>query len=89
MIRYPITRAGLEALITKQSADWLARADERTKEFKKLGRFEEKSSIWSEVKPVYMKLQGTASVPTANGRWRARGQAKWNRMWNTSGPKEI
>ncbi len=58
MIRYLITKSALEALITNESADWLTRAAERTKEFKKLGRFEEASSIWSEVKTVYMKLQG-------------------------------
>ncbi len=48
MIRYPVTRSALEAPITKQSADWLTRAADRTKEFKKLGRFDEKSSIWSD-----------------------------------------
>lgn len=55
MIRYPITKAELEKQIGQ---DWLDRAAERTKGFKQQGFYQEKSSIWSEVKPVYMKLQG-------------------------------
>lgn len=55
MIRYPITKAKLTKDIGQ---DWLDRAAERTKVFKQQGFYEEKSSIWSEAKPVYMKLQG-------------------------------
>jgi hypothetical protein len=58
MIRYPVTRAQLEADITAKSATWLQRAADRTEEFRLKGYYEESSSIWSEVKPVYMKLQG-------------------------------
>lgn len=58
MIAYRISRPQLEALINNPG--WLTRAKDRTREFKKLGRYEEDSSIWSEVKPVYMQLQGGA-----------------------------
>jgi hypothetical protein len=60
MIRYPISRKGLEALITAEKGDWLVRAQERTDQFRAIGRYEEKSSIWSEVKVVYMRLQGNS-----------------------------
>lgn len=58
MIRHSITEAKLRALITAKSSDWLDRAKARTIQFKKLGSYDERSSIWSEVKPVYMELQG-------------------------------
>lgn len=58
MIRYPVTRETLEKLITAKSKDWLERAAARTEGFRRDGRYEEESSIWSEVKPVYMQLQG-------------------------------
>lgn len=58
MIRYPITLADLEDRITAKSGTWLQRAADRTEEFRLKGRYEESSSIWSEVKSVYMKLQG-------------------------------
>jgi hypothetical protein len=58
MIGYRITRAALENLIETSVPGWLARAAVRTAGFAALGRYEESSSIWSEVKPVYMQLQG-------------------------------
>ena len=58
MIRYPITKAQLEALITAEDPTWLQRAKDRTDSFRAKGFYEESSSIWSEVKPVYMRLQG-------------------------------
>lgn len=58
MIRYPTTKAGLIAAIEEQAPGWIARAKKRTAEFRRLGRYEESSSIWSEIKPVYMRLQG-------------------------------
>lgn len=57
MIRYPITRRDLEALVKAEKSDWLDRAKERTEAFRAKGKFEEKASIWSEVKKVYMVLQ--------------------------------
>lgn len=58
MIRYSTTKTKLEALINAQKADWLARAKTRTDGFRMSGKYQETSSIWSEVKPVYMRLQG-------------------------------
>ena len=58
MIGYPITRDELEARITDKSPTWLQRAAERTERFRALGRYQENSSIWSQVKSVYMELQG-------------------------------
>jgi hypothetical protein len=55
MIRYPVSKADIEQ---QAGQYWLDRAAEKTKTFKQLGRYEEKSAIWSEVKPIYMKLQG-------------------------------
>ncbi len=60
MIRYHTTQAALEAAITAESTDWLTRAAQRTQTFRDLGRYEESSSIWSEVKAVYMRLQGNS-----------------------------
>lgn len=58
MIGYRISRAELEAQIESAVPGWLSRARDRTREFKRLGAYEESSTIWSEVKHVYMKLQG-------------------------------
>jgi hypothetical protein len=58
VIRHPVSAAALVRLIRAEKADWPERAAARTEEFRRLGRFEETSSIWSEVKAVYMTLQG-------------------------------
>lgn len=58
MIRYNTTRAQLSALIEKEKPGWLARAGDRTKSFSNAGTYSEASSMWSEVKAVYMRLQG-------------------------------
>lgn len=58
MIGYPIARTDLEALIEQEKPGWLQRAADRTETFRAKGHYEEASSIWSEVKRVYMKLQG-------------------------------
>jgi hypothetical protein len=58
VIRYPVSRKDLESMIEAQSPDWLHRVKARTDEFRNQGFYEEKTSIWSEVKPVYMRLQG-------------------------------
>ena len=58
MIGYRISRQDLEALIEAEKPGWLQRAANRTKSFRQKGRYDEKSSIWSDVKPVYMRLQG-------------------------------
>jgi len=57
MIQYSISQDQLEALIEMEKPCWLIRAAERTERFASLERYEESSSIWSEVKVVYMRLQ--------------------------------
>lgn len=57
MIRYPITRAELEQRISQISPTWLTRARERTEAFRRAGKYEESSSIWGEIKALYMQLQ--------------------------------
>lgn len=48
----------MEALIETEKPGWLKKAAKRTAEFRKSGKYEEKSNIWGEIKPVYMRLQG-------------------------------
>jgi len=58
MINYPITLAELENLIEAHKPNWLSRASDRTSHFETIEKYDESSSIWSEVKKVYMDLQG-------------------------------
>ena len=58
MIRYYIHPATWRNLIETTAPGWLERAQGRTDRFRELGRFEESSSIWSQVKRAYMELQG-------------------------------
>lgn len=58
MIRYMVTAKKLRELITEEKTDWLANAEERTAAFRQNGGYDEKSSIWGEIKAVYMRLQG-------------------------------
>lgn len=57
MIRYPISDPDLRAEINRQKRGWLAKAEKRTAKFAAAGRYDEKSGIWSEIKPVYVRLQ--------------------------------
>jgi hypothetical protein len=57
MIQYSISQNQLDHLLEQEHPGWLARAEERTDNFAILGHYEESSSIWSEVKVVYMRLQ--------------------------------
>lgn len=57
MIRYDTDAAKLLAAITAIDAKWETKTKARTKKFIKAGAFAEKSSLWSTVKPVYMRLQ--------------------------------
>jgi hypothetical protein len=58
MIGYRVSLAELQREIESESPGWLEDARGRTDEFRRIGRFEEEASIWSRVKPVYMRLQG-------------------------------
>lgn len=57
MIRYDTTLAGLEAAADLVKPGWRARATARTQTFAALGRYEEASTIWSEIKDVFIELQ--------------------------------
>jgi len=58
MIGYRISLNELKAKIESNTPGWSKRAEERTEEFRTQGHYQEKSSIWSEIKPVYMDIQG-------------------------------
>lgn len=58
MIRYTVTLDDLREKIETDCPGWLERARTRTDEFRRKRKYEEESSIWSEVKPLYMRLQG-------------------------------
>jgi hypothetical protein len=58
MIGYVISKSELEPLIEAEASGWLQKAKDRTETFRTQGFYEESSSIWSEVKAVYMRLQG-------------------------------
>lgn len=62
MIRYPYDSAEVERDVLQLDARWLEKAAERTARLSNLGRYEEASSIWSKVKPVFMKLQHNKCV---------------------------
>lgn len=57
MIRYDFDRAAVEAEVRALDPRWFSKAEKRTKTLIKLGAFGEKTSIWSKIKPVFMKLQ--------------------------------
>jgi hypothetical protein len=58
VIRYTIPAPTLADRIDAAFPKWRKKAAKRTTRFKTKRRFAEKSSIWSEVKPMYMTLQG-------------------------------
>lgn len=57
MIRYDCTAARLEADILAIDPRWFHKAEKRERALCALGHFSEKSSIWSIVKPAFMRLQ--------------------------------
>jgi len=58
MINYSTSISDLADLIETHKPNWLNRAHTRTLHFEAIGKYDESSSIWSEVKEVYMQLQG-------------------------------
>jgi hypothetical protein len=58
MIRYPLRPDVWREMVEDVSAGWLERAEQRTEGFRVAGHFDEPSSIWSQVKRVYMEVQG-------------------------------
>jgi len=57
VIQYHISQPDLEQQLEQHKPGWLARAQQRTDLFAYLGYYEESSSIWSEVKVVFMRIQ--------------------------------
>lgn len=62
MIRYDFDYADVVSKIDSIDKHWHDKASGRTEDFIKLGSYEEKSSIWSDVKPVFMDLQSQKCV---------------------------
>lgn len=62
MIRYQTNAAELHAEIAKIDANWKTKAEKRTAKFVKAGFYSERSSLWSTVKPVYMRAQSFKCV---------------------------
>ncbi len=62
MIRYPFDEQRVRVEIANLSPNWLRRAEKRRKKILALGRYEERSAIWSEIKPVYMRLQHSKCI---------------------------
>lgn len=58
MIGYRIRYQELKKLIEAERPGWMVRAANRTATFAIAGKYDEASSIWSEIKVVYMRLQG-------------------------------
>jgi hypothetical protein len=57
MIRYDYTLEQINAAVDAVSPTWRTRADKRTETPVAQGHFAEQSSIWSEVKPVFIEIQ--------------------------------
>src|SRR5271155_4409363 len=57
MIRYATDFDDMEAQVEALGQNWLQRARRRTQKLIRLGRYYEKSSIWSEIKPILIRLQ--------------------------------
>lgn len=62
MIRYAFDQTWVKQEIAKIDKNWLKKAAKRTEKMITQGRFEETSSIWSSIKPVYMILQKNKCV---------------------------
>ena len=61
MIRVPIARNKLEALIEEKNPGWLARAKTKTAEIEN-SHNRQITNIWSPIKPVYMTLQHSKCI---------------------------
>lgn len=57
MIQYSISLTELENRIEAHKPGWLVRSQGRTAALANVGHYDESSSIWSEIKEVYMVLQ--------------------------------
>ncbi len=57
MIRYPFNLLALEAEINRRQPTWMRRAARRTARLVRAGTYNEKTSIWGEIKPTFVELQ--------------------------------
>jgi hypothetical protein len=57
MIAYNYDISNIRAAVAAYEAGWLGNAEDRTSKLITLQKFEETSSIWSDIKPVFMELQ--------------------------------
>jgi hypothetical protein len=80
MIGYRITRRQIHAALEQAQPGWLLRAKERTRILEKLGRYDEASPIWSEVKSVYMRHQGGNKCSFCEQEPSARGGRRAHRL---------
>jgi len=62
MIRYLISAAALKKLVVETSKTWLTRAKQLTVKAEKAGKAEEGVGIWSEIKPVFLGIQGNKCI---------------------------
>lgn len=62
MIRHDISRAELLDKIKALKSDWMERAAERRAAAIAAGHVGESDGIWSEIKSIYMELQGYKRV---------------------------
>ncbi len=57
MIRYGVTAAEIEAAVDAIDARWRANASTRAERIRRAGSYDEPSSTWSAVKPVFIDIQ--------------------------------
>ena len=57
MIGYPIQANEIRNRINSQFPNWLERAKQKTDRFRTIRKYQEKSSSWSEIKPIFMAIQ--------------------------------
>ena len=57
MIRINAKESTIKERILQNKPTWLDRASQRTEDFRAAGSYNERSSIWSEIKEIYMDLQ--------------------------------
>lgn len=62
MIWYAVNYKKLRRVIKTANSSWLKRAHQRTRQIAALGKYEETSAIWSEVKQHFMRIQNNKCI---------------------------
>ena len=57
MIGYPIPADEICSSINSRFPNWVAKAKKKTDRFRKIRKYQENSSSWSEIKPIFMEIQ--------------------------------